>query len=67
MKIIFWNEQEIVIWNEIEIVRINMNQMNKKKCSRSVPIRNVSLHREEHDGIQVNSNFAGKKWRFPES
>ena len=42
-----WN---CVIWNEIEIVRI---KINKKECSRSVPMRNVPLHREENwlDGI----------------
>ena len=36
-----WNYS---IWNEIELFRI---KMNKKECSRSVPIRNVPLHRED--------------------
>ena len=36
-----WN---CIIWNEIEVFTI---QINKKEFSRSVPIRNVPLHREE--------------------
>ena len=43
-KSIFWNEIALYICTEIEICRI---KINKKECSRSVPMRNVPLHREE--------------------
>ena len=35
-----WNG---IIWNEIEVLGIKMNE---KECSRSVPTRNVPIHRK---------------------
>ena len=44
-RIIFWNESEL-IGMKLKYVR---SKMNKKECSRRVPIRNVPLHREDRD------------------
>ena len=41
---VFWGNEMELFWNEIELFGIKMNE---KECSRSVPIRNVPLHRKD--------------------